>query len=81
MIVSDLVPLRDRGNYIAIILLIYSIGTTLGPIVGGGLTQIGSWRWCFYINLPVGGVSLITLYSYLHVHFRRDSVWLSRLAR
>ncbi|KAK7736131.1 hypothetical protein SLS53_007158 [Cytospora paraplurivora] len=80
-IVSDLVPLRDRGNYIAVVLLIYSIGTTLGPVIGGGLIDVGSWRWCFYINLPVGGVSLIMLFSFLHVRSRRDSDWFTRLVR
>jgi MFS family permease len=53
IIVSDLVPLRERGNYIAIILVVYTIGTTLGPWVGGVIVTNTSWRWVFLINVPV----------------------------
>ena len=50
VIVSDLVPLRERGNFIAIILTVYSIGTTIGPFVGGIIVQNTTWRWVFYLN-------------------------------
>lgn len=53
IIISDLVPLRERGNYIAIILLTYTVGMTLGPWVGGVIVTTISWRWVFYINVPV----------------------------
>ncbi|KAF2767053.1 MFS general substrate transporter, partial [Teratosphaeria nubilosa] len=45
MIVSDLVPLRERGNYMAIVLTVYSVGTTLGPWVGGAIVDGTTWRW------------------------------------
>lgn len=45
VIISDLVPLRQRGNYMAIMLSIYSIGVSLGPFVGGIIVQTTSWRW------------------------------------
>jgi MFS family permease len=45
VIISDLVPLRQRGNYMAIILAIYSVGVSLGPFVGGIIVQTTSWRW------------------------------------
>lgn len=45
VIISDLVPLRQRGNYMAIILSIYSVGVSLGPFVGGIIVQTTSWRW------------------------------------
>lgn len=53
IIVSDMVPLRERGNYMAIVLTIYFIGTSIGPFVGGAIVDTTSWRWVFYINLPV----------------------------
>ncbi|KAK2603552.1 hypothetical protein QQS21_004232 [Conoideocrella luteorostrata] len=75
-IVSDLVPLRHRGNYIAIVLLIYSIGTTMGGFIGGVIVDNISWRWTFYINLPIGAISLIVMFFFLHVNHRRDtSIW------
>ncbi|KXJ94938.1 major facilitator superfamily domain-containing protein [Microdochium bolleyi] len=67
VIISDLVPLRERGNYIAIVLTVYAIGTSLGPFVGGIIVETTSWRWVFYINLPVGGAALILLYLFLRV--------------
>jgi MFS family permease len=80
VIVSDLVPLRERGNFIAIVLTVYSIGSSMGPFVGGIIVQRTTWRWVFYINLPVGGFSLVLLFLFLHTisaiqHFpKRSSV-------
>lgn len=50
VIVSDLVPLRERGNFIAIVLTVYSLGTTVGPFVGGAIVESTTWRWVFYLN-------------------------------
>lgn len=57
IIVSDMVPLRERGNYMAIVLTVYFVGTSIGPFVGGAIVDSTSWRWVFYINLPVGSSS------------------------
>ncbi|RYP81406.1 hypothetical protein DL769_001972 [Monosporascus sp. CRB-8-3] len=81
IIVSDLVPLRLRGNYVAVIMLIYSIGTTLCPFIGGAIVETGNWRWVFYLNLPVGGTSFLILFFFVHVNYRRDPLWTSRLRR
>ena len=53
VIISDLVPLRERGNYMAFVLIVYFIGTAVGPYVGGAIVENTNWRWVFYINLPV----------------------------
>lgn len=45
IIVSDLVPLRERGNYMALVLTVYFIGTSLGPFVGGAIVDTTTWRW------------------------------------
>ncbi|KAK0716855.1 major facilitator superfamily domain-containing protein [Lasiosphaeria miniovina] len=75
IIVSDLVPLCERGNYIAVVLLVYTIGISLGPWVGGAIIDSTTWRWVFYINLPVGGVALVMIFLFLHVkHDRTQSV-------
>ncbi|KAF2431627.1 MFS general substrate transporter [Tothia fuscella] len=67
LIVCDLVPLRERGNFMAIIFAIFAVGTSLGPFIGGAIVQHASWRWVFWINLPIGGVALALLFAFLHV--------------
>ncbi|KAI8958861.1 MFS general substrate transporter [Daldinia sp. FL1419] len=73
VIVSDLVPLRQRGNFIAIIIAIYGIGTTLGPFLGGVIVEGTSWRWVFYVNLPIGGLAFILLFLFLRVKWDRST--------
>jgi hypothetical protein len=71
MIVSDLVPLRQRGAFMAIILAVINVGTSLGPFVGGALVQTTTWRWAFYLNLPVGGASMVLLVLFLNVNYKK----------
>lgn len=68
LIICDLVPLRERGKFIGIISIMFAIGLFLGPFIGGSIVQHASWRWVFWINLPVGGVSMIMLYLALQVN-------------
>ncbi|GAP90881.2 putative major facilitator superfamily protein [Rosellinia necatrix] len=67
LIVCDLLPLRERGQFFGILFLFIILGSVLGPFLGGILVDQVSWRWAFYINLPFGGASLILLYFVLHV--------------
>lgn len=67
IIVSDLVPLRERGNYMSMVLSVYFVGMALGPYVGGALVQQASWRWVFYINLPVSGAAMVMILLFLKV--------------
>ncbi|KIK92283.1 hypothetical protein PAXRUDRAFT_147666 [Paxillus rubicundulus Ve08.2h10] len=53
IIVSDIVSLRDRGKYQGIIAGAIALGYAIGPPVGGALSEKVSWRWCFWVNLPV----------------------------
>lgn len=81
VIVSDLVPLRERGNFIAIVLIVYSIGSSMGPFVGGIIVQRTTWRWVFYVNLPVGGFSLVLLFLFLHTHYQHDTTLSQKIKR
>jgi EmrB/QacA subfamily drug resistance transporter len=63
--VGDLFSLRERPKYYAILSVVWAIASGLGPIVGGAFTEKVSWRWNFYINLPLDGVSLILLTFFL----------------
>lgn len=72
VIVCDLVPLRQRGSYLAAIFGLVAIGTALGPFFGGLIVQHSNWRWVFYLNLPVGGVALGLLFCCLHVKSKKE---------
>ena len=80
VIIADLAPLRERAKYMAIVLSTAAIGTILGPIVGGALAQ-AQWRWCFYINLPLGIPSLLLMIFFLKLKHNREPTWKSALVR
>lgn len=61
IIVSDMVPLRQRGLFMGVIGSTYMIASCVGPVAGGSLSENGHWRWCFYINIPVGGVAWLAM--------------------
>lgn len=81
VIVSDLVPLRQRGNYMALILTIFAIGTSLGPFIGGAIVQSTSWRWVFYINFPIGGTAIVLLFLFLHTSHHCEVPMLQRIKK
>ncbi|KAH8817001.1 multidrug resistance protein Fnx1 [Xylogone sp. PMI_703] len=74
IVVGDLVPLRKRPKYMGIVFSGYSVAITLGPVLGGVMTENISWRWIFYMNLPIGGVALILLGIFLKTNRTRRSI-------
>ncbi|KAI0083273.1 MFS general substrate transporter [Irpex rosettiformis] len=65
IIVSDLVPLRQRGIYNSFIGLTWAFAAAVGPLIGGGLAVRGQWRWFFYINLPISLLAAILVFVFL----------------
>lgn len=55
------VPLHKRPVYTSLNGAIFGISSVVGPLIGGAFTTDVSWRWCFYINLPVGAVTIVIL--------------------
>jgi EmrB/QacA subfamily drug resistance transporter len=66
-IIGDLVPPRERGRYQGIMAAIMSLAMIAGPLVGGFITDHLSWRWAFYVNLPLGAAALVLLALKLHL--------------
>ncbi|WP_236240538.1 MFS transporter [Streptomyces sp. CC228A] len=66
-IVGDLVSPRDRGRYQGLFGAVFGATSVLGPLLGGLFTDHLSWRWVFYINLPVGIVALFVIAAVLHL--------------
>ncbi|MFD7132079.1 MDR family MFS transporter [Streptomyces sp. NPDC059894] len=71
-IIGDLVPPRERGKYQGMMAGVMAIAMIGGPLVGGTITDHWGWRWAFYINLPLGIVSLGLITAVLHLPRKRS---------
>ncbi|KAH7313721.1 major facilitator superfamily domain-containing protein [Stachybotrys elegans] len=60
-IIAGSVPLEKRPFYTGVMIGIGQMGLIMGPLIGGALTEYATWRWCFYINLPIGGLAAFFL--------------------
>jgi EmrB/QacA subfamily drug resistance transporter len=70
-VVGDIVPPRDRGRYQGIFGAVFGLSSIAGPLLGGYFTTHLSWRWIFYVNLPVGIAALVVLAATLPSSSRR----------
>jgi EmrB/QacA subfamily drug resistance transporter len=70
---GDIVAPRERGRYMSYMMVVMMLATIAGPLVGGFITTTFSWRWIFYINIPVGGAALVYIITTLHLPVKRVS--------
>ncbi|KAJ0115846.1 hypothetical protein J7T55_004015 [Diaporthe amygdali] len=66
VVITDLVPLAFRGQWFSIMSGFWSIGTVTGPLIGAGFAQDVTWRWIFYINLPIIAIGVLFVVLFLH---------------
>jgi EmrB/QacA subfamily drug resistance transporter len=59
--IGDVVAPRNRGRYQGIFGAVFGFATVVGPLIGGAITSSLSWRWIFYVNLPIGALAIVAL--------------------
>jgi len=65
-VVGDIIPPRDRGRYQGFFGAVFGVATVIGPLLGGFFVENLSWRWIFYVNLPVGAIALSVIAIAFH---------------
>ncbi|TVY52715.1 Efflux pump FUS6 [Lachnellula cervina] len=68
VIITDLVPLRERGKWFGYQGAVWAVGSVAGPVIGGGLAQAASWTWIFWINLPICGIGFVAVMAFLKLN-------------
>ncbi|KAH8927769.1 MFS general substrate transporter [Atractiella rhizophila] len=74
IVICDIVSLQDRGKYLAPLAATWGISSLLGPILGGVFADHVSWRWGFFINLPLGVAAVVVLAVFLNLNPRAENL-------
>ncbi len=75
VLITDLVPLRERGKWLGVLSMTWAVGTVTGPVIGGALAEKIGWRWLFWLLLPLCAVGFVTLPVFLRLEKRLSGLW------
>ncbi|KAJ0119995.1 hypothetical protein J7T55_000846 [Diaporthe amygdali] len=67
------IPLHHRPQVQGMMGAVMGVASIAGPLIGGGLTSNITWRWCFYLNLPIGAAAMIVIYLFLDIPNRDEN--------
>ncbi|KAF2163506.1 hypothetical protein M409DRAFT_68436 [Zasmidium cellare ATCC 36951] len=74
IVISDLFSMRQRTIFLGLTNVCWGLAGGVGPLLGGAFTEYASWRWCFWVNLPICAVSFVLLALLLDVHNPRTGL-------
>ncbi|OQD67222.1 hypothetical protein PENDEC_c041G03868 [Penicillium decumbens] len=74
IVISDLFSVRHRSLYLGLMEFMWALAGGIGPLLGGAFSQYVSWRWTYWINLPVSGIAFVLLFFLLDVHNPKTKV-------
>src|SRR5205807_6211328 len=66
-IIGDIISPRERGKYQGMMGASFGLASIIGPAAGGLITEHWSWRWLFFVNLPIAALTLVVIWFYMHV--------------
>jgi EmrB/QacA subfamily drug resistance transporter len=72
-VVADLYTPAERGKYLGFFGAVFGLSSLVGPFIGGGITDLISWHWIFFVNVPIGAISLVILWRLLPAIKRPDA--------
>ncbi|KAB8298299.1 hypothetical protein EYC80_002028 [Monilinia laxa] len=78
-LITDTVPLRQRGNAMASLGVVWAVGSVTGPLIGGALANRNAWRWVFYLNLPIIAVGFVGCVWFLQLE-RKERTFEEKLS-